>query len=83
MKEHDSIHTLSCAFTAFYMNLFFFSPGARKNIAHWSDPGDPGRTERFHAEWWWWGRKGWLIISTGDNDVEAHNDGIFVTAVLW
>ena len=33
-KEHDSIDTLNCAFTAFYMNLFFFSPGARKNIAH-------------------------------------------------
>ena len=33
-KEHESIHTLNSAFSAFYMNLFFSSPGARKNIAH-------------------------------------------------
>ena len=33
-KEHESIHTLNSAFSAFYMNLFFSSPGARKSIAH-------------------------------------------------
>ena len=33
-KEHESIHTLNSACSAFYMNLFFSSPGARKNIAH-------------------------------------------------
>ena len=61
------------------MKLFSSSPGARRNIAHWFDPGAPGRTERFHADWlWWW----WLIITIGDNDVDVDDDDIVVTTVL-